>query len=76
MIEQHDISNNEIIAGTIQAIRVRELREVDQVKEVMLERFPGISDERRQECLVELATILCKANPGVLAKRRRPRTRR
>ena len=74
MTDQQDISNIEIVAETFRVIRARELREVEQVKAVMLEQFPDISDERRQECLVELATILCKANPEVLASR--PRARR
>jgi hypothetical protein len=74
MSEETDISNAEIIAETFQAIRVQELKKVEQVKAVMLERFPNISDERRQECLVDLATIMCKANPEVFSsKTRKPR---
>lgn len=59
---QAPLSDSEIVAETFQAIRVRELKTVDEVKAVMLERFPDIDDERRQACLVKLATILCRAN--------------
>lgn len=72
---QAPISNSEIIAETFQAIRVQQLHTVDQVKELMGERFPEISDERRQECLVELAGILCKANAEIFAPSQRQKMR-
>lgn len=56
------ISDIEIIAETFQAIRTREFKTVDQVKEFMLESFPEIDEERRQGCLVKLANMLCQAN--------------
>lgn len=72
---QEPISNSEIIAETFQAIRVQQMHTVEQVKEVMLERFPEISDARRQECLVDLAGILCKANADIFAPSQRQKMR-
>lgn len=70
---QAPLSNTEIVAHTFQAIRVRELKRVSQVKEVMAELFPEIDEVRRQQCLVELANVLCSANAEVLSPAQRQR---
>jgi hypothetical protein len=73
MTQTAELSNSEIVAETFQAIRVRELTRVGQVRDVMAELFPQIDAERRQECLVELANVLCSANAEVLAPAQRRR---
>lgn len=62
-----ELSDEEIVVETFQAIRVHDLKRAEQVKDLMTERFPDISQERRDSCLVRLATILVEANQEVLS---------
>lgn len=65
------LSDSEIIAETFQAIRVQEFKNVDQVKQLMKERFPDVSETRRHECLVKLANLLVEANQELLTNEQR-----
>ena len=62
-----ELSDEEIVAETFQAIRVHDLKRAEQVKSLMTELFPEISQERRDTCLVKLATIVVEANQEVLS---------
>lgn len=68
-----EVSDIEVVADIFQVVRAREIKNVEGVKEVFQELFPGMTQDRQERCLGKLATILVRANPEVLSVRQRQR---